>query len=335
MTLMQCKNCGKGNSENNNTCDQCGAILPQSSDLSAANAKNKASDYNLFVPLGVITFFVMIGVAIMSPQNTKATNNVPENKIAYEQSVLDKVHELTRPYNYRTLEGKIEGYKKAISELETLTTLNPEYKSTHVKALQSKIKTDYDVFVSEKRTADELKQKQIAEKERQLEADRKAVEEQNKINEARRKKLISGFNEEKDEVENIAFYTHKSFPKYVNSRSGIFPYVSKSKSYQFLRIKLQYTADDWLFIEQVVISTDGERFVKNFDHWDWKRDNGAGQIWEWIDLSSDDELRNVVEKIANSKTAIIRFIGQQYRKDIVVSAKDKKAIKDTLELLSL
>lgn len=59
----------------------------------------------------------------------------------------------------------------------------------------------------------------------------------------------------------------------------------------------------------------------------WKRDNDS-EIWEWVDVPLDTEMRTLLEKVAHSKKTIVKFDGQQYYDDFTVTEKDKAAIRD-------
>src|SRR5206468_2003478 len=61
-----------------------------------------------------------------------------------------------------------------------------------------------------------------------------------------------------DKLEKITWYKHRSSPAYVNSRTGIYLYIGKPDLGEpWLRMVVQYNADDWLFIEKYTIFTDG------------------------------------------------------------------------------
>lgn len=91
----------------------------------------------------------------------------------------------------------------------------------------------------------------------------------------------------------------------------------------FLRMWLNYTSDDWLFIENARANIDGDTVLIPAS--DWSRDNDS-EIWEWADELVRPELRSILERIANSKKTIIRFDGSKFYDDWTVPAKDKKAI---------
>lgn len=135
-------------------------------------------------------------------------------------------------------------------------------------------------------------------------------------------KVLSNMIKKHDDITNITWYRDKNTPKYLNS-NGFFLYFSKDN----LRLKIQYYADDWLFIEKVIIKTDKEMHIltPKFD-----RDHEYGKIWEWADLYVDKSEIAIIEDIINSNSVKIRYEGSKYRKDINLSEKQKKALKNTL-----
>lgn len=135
-------------------------------------------------------------------------------------------------------------------------------------------------------------------------------------------KILSNMTKEHDDITNITWYRDKSSPKYANA-NGFYLYFSKDT----LRLNIQYYADDWLFIEKVIIKTDTTTHTIKPK---FERDNSSGKIWEWADLYVDKSGMAIIEDIINSSNVKIRYEGSKYYKDITLSEKQKKALKDTL-----
>ncbi|WP_152599623.1 hypothetical protein [Hoeflea sp. BAL378] len=145
-----------------------------------------------------------------------------------------------------------------------------------------------------------------------------------------RKRLISRLRVKEDKVEGVTWFKHPNEPKYLNSRSTVYLYIGrKGKSgTPWLRMKIQYTSTDWLFVENVKAWYDGAKetlFVGRFE-----RDNNT-TIWEWVDISPKSDQIELLRSIAKSKESILRFEGNQYHRDVKLSAGDKAAIRDVLE----
>lgn len=148
------------------------------------------------------------------------------------------------------------------------------------------------------------------------------------INSARKAEAINqlkDFRQETDEFDDLTFYYDKRTPVYAN-RNFIYPYIGRKGDTYWLRLKFQYSADDWLFINQIRIKTDNNEYeiYANFE-----RDNSA-EIWEWHDMSPSDDEIMMLRDMAISKGTMVRYIGSQYRKDRTITAREKDIIKKTL-----
>lgn len=146
------------------------------------------------------------------------------------------------------------------------------------------------------------------------------------------KKLISNFRIKSDEFDpsGSVWYIPKRAPKFVNY-DGIHFYfqVNDSLASNF-RFRLQYKADDWLFINKVQFLIDGNAY--EFIPKDVKRDNGTGSIWEWF----DEEVRYndwaLIEALANAKSAKMKIIGTNYHDIKNISYKELEDFSNTLKL---
>lgn len=140
-------------------------------------------------------------------------------------------------------------------------------------------------------------------------------------------KDLKSFNKKTDEFEGNAFYTDRRAPRYANT-NFIYPYIGEKSGYYWLRLKFQYASDSWLFINEATLLVDGQKFTVT-GH--WERDNNSG-IWEWLDINVEKNELMILEKIANSTTAKVRYTGTQYYNDRTITAKEKSIIKKTLEI---
>ena len=103
------------------------------------------------------------------------------------------------------------------------------------------------------------------------------------------------------------------------------PYIGQKEDRVWMRFVVHYTNDSWLFIQSASLNIDGEIVRLPFD--DWDRDNDS-EIWEWADATVTDSLRDILRRVANSDTTVIRFNGRQYYDNVTVPRKDKEAISD-------
>jgi len=137
-----------------------------------------------------------------------------------------------------------------------------------------------------------------------------------KINEL--KKYFS-FDRDEFDAEKLTWVKPLSSPKYTNL-NGLYCYFAQidGKPSNF-RFRLQYLAEDWLFIERCEFLVDDKPF--SFIPTEVKRDNGDGDIWEWFDEQINLTNLDLIEALSNAKTAKIKLIGTQYHDIINISPK--------------
>lgn len=140
---------------------------------------------------------------------------------------------------------------------------------------------------------------------------------------------LKGLSKECDKMQDICWYRAVSSPKFVNA-NAFYLYFGRTSSGDFtdLMLKVQYFADNWLFIQYAWAKADGERvFVPSAM---WKRDND-NNIWEWTSVNiNNPSYASAITKIANAKNVVVRFEGTQYQKDITLSAAQLKAMRDVI-----
>ena len=147
--------------------------------------------------------------------------------------------------------------------------------------------------------------------------------------------VIQALPAEVDEVRGMTFYYSKVWPYYSDTRSYVLPYIGTTKDDTWLRLVYHYTGDDWVFFTNVTVSVDGENYYRTFSYYDVERDNEYGNVWEWIDLQPDDSDVKMLRAIAASEKTIVRFEGDTYWSDLVVTAEDKAAITEILDTYEL
>lgn len=150
--------------------------------------------------------------------------------------------------------------------------------------------------------------------------------------EAAGKAAVAKLKTENDDVEGITWYMPSSWPTYSNTRCYVLPYIGEQNGYKWLKCKVDYAANDWVFFTQVIFSVDGvKRDTVYFDYGDVTRDTALGaKLYESADFSPSSSQIKLLEDIANSQKTIIRFQGSDYYYDFTVPDKDKQSIKDVL-----
>lgn len=143
------------------------------------------------------------------------------------------------------------------------------------------------------------------------------------------KAAFSRLRIKKDSVTNKTWYYARSTTSYVDVNS-FHLYMGKDKgSDPYLRWKIQYAGDDWLFIKKFTFNVDGNISVYDDVYSDIERDNDSN-VWEWYDVVPNDSDISLIESIIKSKKAVYRSEGDQYYKDRTISDKEKSALKDIL-----
>lgn len=168
-------------------------------------------------------------------------------------------------------------------------------------------------------------------KEQELAAE-KAKAEAEKNEKERLANATKKMNKKYDDVNEVTWYRDKSSPAYVNY-NGFYSYIGKSEgSKPWLRLAIQYAADDWLFIERYIIKVDGKTYTISEDSYgEIKTDNGSGGIWEWLDRQVGTSEYEIIKAVANGKDVKIRFSGKDYHKDKTITQQQKTALKNVLD----
>ncbi len=155
----------------------------------------------------------------------------------------------------------------------------------------------------------------------------------------RRELYMNAMRIKTDEVRDLVSYTHKDSTEFLNSGSEFYCYVIKGNDTRpTLRLKIQYVADEWLFVRRFTVKAGESTFeIDASGLGEMERDNEGGKIWEWYDRPVDAELKKMLTAIAASDRAILRFEGDQYRKDLEINSRDCDRLRSVLavhEMLS-
>lgn len=148
--------------------------------------------------------------------------------------------------------------------------------------------------------------------------------------------LLAKLHKEEDKVRGMSFYYASTFKFYSNGswaadqRCFVLPYLGRDANSAWLRLLFNYTGDDWVFFKKITLAVDDARYYKTFQYFDIVRDNGGGDVWEYIDTEATSSDVEMLWAIVNSTETIIRFEGDDYSHDFIINASDKQAIRDLL-----
>ena len=139
---------------------------------------------------------------------------------------------------------------------------------------------------------------------------------------------------EYDKVQKITWYESTSMPIYTDIDCYIYPYIGRMDSGNtWLRVKLNYTDAktdaSWIFFNKVIFSVDGDNTTKTINRSDIIRDNDT-EVWETADFEPTTSEIQLLREIANSHETIIRFQGDEYHYDHIVTDAEKAAILNVL-----
>ncbi|NLT50357.1 MAG: hypothetical protein GXX85_05505 [Ignavibacteria bacterium] len=231
-----------------------------------------------------------------------------------------------------------KNYEKAKENLSTLISRHPEFnKITEAHVLMDKINLEIELELKRKESEKQKKlEEEIKIAEQRRKAEEKLIAEQKRSEEEilRKEKIrlenaTSKMRAKLDKLEGITWYTPKAAPSYSNYYSFHIYIGKKEYGSPWLRWRVTYAADEWLFVKNFFIKYDDKRYDKNSVK--FERDNNSDGIWEWYDETPSDYEVSVLREIADSKSATIRFNGSQYYKDKTITGQQKQAIKDALD----
>lgn len=138
----------------------------------------------------------------------------------------------------------------------------------------------------------------------------------------------------KDEFKpEVSFFYPPKAPKYTNV-NWLYPYFVVSGSNIVSRYRIQYEADDWLFINSVQIkitNDDNSTDIIDFYSGSFKRDNNS-RIWEWADFELTAQMYFDLHKISGAKSVKIRFNGLNYHKERLMTNNEKSSITSFLKI---
>ncbi|WP_408095532.1 hypothetical protein ACJVC5_10870 [Peredibacter sp. HCB2-198] len=148
------------------------------------------------------------------------------------------------------------------------------------------------------------------------------------LTEAEKVSILKRFSKSRDKMEGITWYESKRDKETYDSRMML--YMGSTTDSYWLRMKIRYYGDDWLFLEGVKFLIDGTVIDYPFNKYEVKRDNSSGSVWEWIDVKVNENEMGLLTLLANGNSTEMRFIGSQYRRDRKITKAERQAIKDML-----
>lgn len=209
------------------------------------------------------------------------------------------------------------------NDLITCKSLYQEMEQRHPDSeLFTEVKNIYDKIIKDEKEKAEKERLIIEKKERarKLNAEK---EKQTKL------KALKKLRKRLDDVSGITWYKQPYFTHYTNSYLTSI-YMGEKSNSRWLRLKMSYTADDWIFFEKAYLSYDGITKEVVFDRYDEKEtDNDSSGISEWIDVEISSDMESFLREFAKSKKAKMRFSGK-YTETRTLTYNERRGILDVL-----
>ncbi|WP_236979941.1 hypothetical protein [Membranihabitans maritimus] len=147
--------------------------------------------------------------------------------------------------------------------------------------------------------------------------------------EQRRLRALNKLRKKHDDVAGTNWYKNSYFTHY-NNRNLTSLYMGHKNNFEWLRLKMSYAGDDWIFFDEAYLSYDGNTIEVEFDKYDHKEtDNSGGDVWEWIDVPVSDKIVDFLRRFCQSKNAKMRLSGK-YTKTRTLTWNERQGIKDVL-----
>lgn len=152
--------------------------------------------------------------------------------------------------------------------------------------------------------------------------------------ENKKAELLKKLDSKYDDMYNTTYISPKGVSS-ISRKIHLAPYLAIDKNIKTLYIDLGFQEDSWVFFKEITVNVDGDLTTFSVRYNDIQRDTIWGDgIYEYIPLSQSKyaNILNLTEKIINGNEIKIRFSGDQYYTDYVITDKEKQGLKDIYEL---
>lgn len=146
---------------------------------------------------------------------------------------------------------------------------------------------------------------------------------------AKRMQAVNKLKKNYDDVSGITWYYNPYFTHY-NDSNHASVYMGKRESGKpWLRLKMSYYGDDWIFFEEAYLSYDGKTKSIPFDKYNDKKTDNYTTVWEWIDVGVDDGILAFLKEMIDGKSVKMRLSGK-YSSTRTLSKREIDGIRDVL-----
>jgi hypothetical protein len=144
------------------------------------------------------------------------------------------------------------------------------------------------------------------------------------------RKSTKGLAETQDKIEKVSYFEAN---KSTVARTKVGAYLAIGKEGPArLRAVADYSDKRWLFVKTIKIMADDEVVLdRQISRADIRRDNGSDWVVENIDFAADASTFTALDRVAKSKTATIRYAGQDRRHDHTITPRERAELRRVLD----
>jgi DNA-directed RNA polymerase subunit RPC12/RpoP len=139
--------------------------------------------------------------------------------------------------------------------------------------------------------------------------------------------LVTALNSRTDAIEGTTWYSPNPADNY---ETAVYLYIGqKQTGHPFLRWKIRYHGEDWLFIRRYRLKIDNAEAVTVLPTREIKRENSGGEVWETFDELASAHA-DVLNQILAGNTTYLRMEGSEGSKDIELGPEQLQRMRDVL-----
>lgn len=260
----------------------------------------------LFTIISAILVVVSCGATQQEYDSLMAKNSQLEAEVLNLKQVVESLKQVVENYE-NTPDRLYSGVAELIAnkDIEGLTALCAKFEKYHPASIEcQKAKSALQMLIDEKDARE-------------------------KAEKAKRMQAVNKLKKEYDDVSGCTWYYNPYFTHY-NNENLTSLYIGQKGTNIWLRLKMSYEGDDWIFFENAYLSYDGNTRTIPFNEYDDKKsDIGYGRVWEWIDVAVADTLLSYLKDMVNGKTLKMRLSGK-YTETRTLTENERKALQDVL-----
>ena len=148
-----------------------------------------------------------------------------------------------------------------------------------------------------------------------------------KVEREQAKDLLANLDTRNDEIEGITWYSPLEARGY---GTAIYLYIGKKQdSKPWLRWKIRYYGDDWLFIQKYRIKIDDQDAITLLPERSLKRDNKDGSVWEIFDEGADVHA-GLLNSILAGNAVYLRMEGSSGINDVELNPQQRQQMQNIL-----